>query len=40
MVEDIEVPKVLGDLVEALMGAIFIDSGEDLNMFNWTKEEV
>ena len=27
-VDDIEVPKVLGDLVEALLGAVFLDSGE------------
>lgn len=26
-----EVPKVLGDVLEALMGAVFIDSGHDLN---------
>ena len=28
--EMIEVPKVLGDVLEAIMGAIFIDSGHDL----------
>ncbi len=30
VLEDVEVPKVLGDIVEALMGAVFIDSGFDL----------
>jgi len=28
--EEIEVPKVLGDVFEAIIGAIFIDSGHDL----------
>ena len=30
--EDIEVPKVLGDTVEAVMGAVFVDSGFDLRI--------
>ena len=30
--EDIEVPKVLGDTVEAAMGAVFVDSGFDLGV--------
>ena len=30
--EMIEVPKVLGDVLEAVMGAIYIDSGHDLEM--------
>ena len=29
-VDDMEPPKVLGDLLESLAGAIFIDSGMDL----------
>ena len=28
--DDVEPPKVLGDLLESLAGAIFIDSGMDL----------
>jgi len=31
VMEYIEVPKVLGDLVESLMGAIYLDSGLDMN---------
>ena len=30
--EDVEVPKVLGDTVEAAMGAVFVDSGFDLGV--------
>ena len=30
--EYVEVPKVLGDVFESLMGAIFIDSGHDLGV--------
>ena len=29
--EDIEVPKVLGDIYESVAGAIYLDSGMDLN---------
>ena len=29
-VELVEVPKVLGDLLESLLGAVFLDSGHDL----------
>lgn len=29
VLEDVEVPKVLGDLVEAIMGAVFLDSGNN-----------
>lgn len=28
--ELVEVPKVLGDLLESLLGAVFLDSGHDL----------
>ncbi len=28
VLEDVEVPKVLGDIVESLMGAIYLDSGK------------
>ena len=28
----VEVPKVLGDVFEALFGAIFLDSGHDLSV--------
>ncbi len=28
VLEDVEVPKVLGDVVESLMGAIYLDSGK------------
>jgi len=29
-IKDVEVPKVLGDVFESLIGAVFIDSGHDL----------
>ena len=29
--EQIEVPKALGDILESLIGAVFLDSGRDLN---------
>ena len=29
--EDIEVPKVLGDIYESVAGAIYLDSGMNLN---------
>lgn len=29
--EHVEVPKVLGDLFEALIGAVFLDTNMDLN---------
>uniref|UniRef100_A0A182MYJ8 ribonuclease III n=1 Tax=Anopheles dirus TaxID=7168 RepID=A0A182MYJ8_9DIPT len=32
MAEYVEVPKVLGDVFEALIGAIYLDSGYDLNV--------
>jgi len=28
--EDTEVPKVLGDMMESILGAVFLDSGHDL----------
>ena len=28
--EEVEVPKILGDVFEALIGAVFVDSGHDL----------
>ena len=27
---DVEVPKVLGDVLEAVAGAVYVDSGNDL----------
>ena len=30
--EQIEVPKALGDIFEAIFGAIYLDSGMDLNL--------
>jgi len=32
VLEDVEVPKVLGDTVEAILGAVFIDTGFDLQI--------
>ena len=28
----IEVPKALGDILESIIGAVFLDSGQDLNV--------
>ena len=28
----IEVPKALGDILESIIGAVFLDSGHDLNV--------
>ena len=30
MIEEVEVPKVLGDLFESVAGAIYLDSGHSL----------
>lgn len=43
--EEVEVPKVLGDIFESLAGAIFIDSNYDLKVvwkvyFNIMAEEI
>uniref|UniRef100_A0A182J388 Dicer-2 n=1 Tax=Anopheles atroparvus TaxID=41427 RepID=A0A182J388_ANOAO len=32
LVEYVDVPKVLGDVFEALIGAVYLDSGKDLNV--------
>ena len=32
MSEHVDVPKVLGDLFEATIGAVYLDSGKDLNV--------
>lgn len=32
MAEDIEVPKVLGDIFESLVGAVFLDSDMSLDV--------
>jgi len=33
--KDVEVPKVLGDIFESICGAVFIDSGMNLDV-TWT----
>lgn len=43
--EAVDVPKALGDVFEALIGAIYLDSGKDLNVtwkivYNLMKEEI
>ena len=38
--EQIEVPKALGDLVESLIGAIFLDSGCDLKIVWYTIQKL
>ena len=43
--EEVDVPKSLGDLFESLAGAIFLDSGYDLQVvwrvyYNLMKEEI
>lgn len=43
--ESIEVPKTLGDVFEALIGAIYLDSGKNLNetwrvIYNLMKNEI
>lgn len=35
MADYVEVPKTLGDVVEALIGAVFLDSGNDLEVICW-----
>lgn len=43
--EEVEIPKVLGDIFESIAGAIFLDSGNDLKevwrvYYNIMKEEI
>lgn len=43
--EEVEVPKVLGDIFESIAGAIYLDSGNDLKAvwrtyYNIMKEEI
>jgi len=39
VLQDTEVPKVLGDMMESILGAVFLDSGHDLTtvwrVFRW-----
>lgn len=43
--ETVDVPKALGDIFEALIGAIYLDSGKDLNvtwkiLYNLMRNEI
>lgn len=43
--ENVDVPKVLGDVFESLVGAIYLDCGKNLNtvwkvVYNLMKEEI
>lgn len=45
MAEEVEIPKVLGDIFESVAGAIFLDSGNSLQTvwriyYNIMKEEI